>query len=343
MFDVIAIGTATRDVFLTSPLFKVLRDPKHLEKIGFKTGEAQCFALGAKVEVQKIAFATGGGAANAAVTFARQGFQAAVIARLGDDELGKTVVAGLKKEKVKPLVHFDKSLGTAYSTILISPDGERTILVYRGASEVFQKKEIPFRKLKAKWAYIVPGQIALSLMSDIVNHLKKNGVKIALNPSRHYLELGVERLKPIFNRLDAVIMNREEASYLTGVSYNNERGIFKKLDDVVPGIAVMTDGSRGAKVSDGKYLYSAGIFSAKGGSASGGKEKIVDRTGAGDAFGSGFVAGLMAKNDINFALRLAAANATSVVEHIGAQEGILTKSDFSKPRFKYLDLDVEPL
>jgi len=53
MFDVIAIGTATRDVFLISPLFKVLRDPKHLEKIGFKTGEAQCFALGAKVEVKK--------------------------------------------------------------------------------------------------------------------------------------------------------------------------------------------------------------------------------------------------------------------------------------------------
>ena len=71
--------------------------------------------------------------------------------------------------------------------------------------------------------------------------------------------------------------------------------------------------------------------------------KGVNTTGAGDAFGSGFVAGLMAKNDINFALRLAAANATSVVEHIGAQEGILTKSDFSKPRFKYLDLDVEPL
>jgi sugar/nucleoside kinase (ribokinase family) len=103
---------------------------------------------------------------------------------------------------------------------------------------------------------------------------------------------------------------------------------------LIDGIAVMTDGARGAIVSDGRYIYRAGIFKEK---------KLVDRTGAGDAFGSGFVAGFILKKDIHFALRLASANATSVVEKIGAQAGILRRKDFNLARWQYLDLDVEPL
>jgi len=66
MYDVITIGTATQDVFLKSRDFKVLKDER------FITGQAECFALGAKIEVPDIFFTTGGGATNAAVTFARQ-------------------------------------------------------------------------------------------------------------------------------------------------------------------------------------------------------------------------------------------------------------------------------
>src|SRR3989344_8581849 len=98
----------------------------------------------------------------------------------------------------------------------------------------------------------------------------------------------------------------------------------------------MTDGHKGVMVSDGHYVYKAGIFKEK---------KLVDRTGAGDAFGSAFTAGLMrcgiaAKNigsvkpsDVCFAIRLATANATSVVEHVGATEGALTKKGFANSRW----------
>src|SRR3989344_4010604 len=108
MFDVITIGTVTRDVFLTSPLFKVLRDQAHLEKIGFKTGEAECFALGSKIEVKKPVMTIGGGAANAAVTFSRQGFRTAAVLKIGDDESGDAIIKHLKKEKVAPLAVRDK-------------------------------------------------------------------------------------------------------------------------------------------------------------------------------------------------------------------------------------------
>ena len=334
MYDVITIGTATRDVFLTSPLFKVLRDPIHLKKIGFKTGEAECFALGSKINIDKPVLALGGGAVNTSITFSRQGFKTAALVRVGNDEFGESILKELKSERVTPIAVRDKKISTAYSTILLTPGGERTILVYRGASGDFQKKEVPLRNLRARWVFISPGTIALSIIQSMVSHLKKRETMIAMNPSKHYLKMGASKLKPLLKNLDVVIVNREEASYLTGLDYKQNRKIFKKFSDMVGGIAVMTDGAGGSFVSDGEYFYRAGIFKEK---------KLVDRTGAGDAFGSAFVAGLIQKRDICWALRLASANATSVIERVGAQEGVLRKKDFKKKRWQYLDLDVEPL
>ncbi len=147
--------------------------------------------------------------------------------------------------------------------------------------------------------------------------------------------MGIKKLKPILKKLDVVIVNREEAAELTGVDYDDERAIFRKFDKLIDdGIAVMTEGPRGSLVSDGRYMYRAGVYE---------EDELVDRTGAGDAFGSGFVVGMMRKNEINYALKLASANAMSVIEDIGAQTGLLGKTGFRKKRFKYLDLDLEPL
>jgi len=332
MVDVLTIGTATQDVFLRSNFFKVLRDPEHLEKMGFKTGEAECFAFGAKLEVQKPVFASGGGAHNAAVTFARQGLNTAALCKIGDDVVGDRIVNSLKEEHIVPIIIRDKNIGTGYSTILLAPGGERTILVYHGASGAFKKNDISSSKLSSRWAYIAPGATAFPILFSALTILKKRNTKIAINPSRFYLDMKKMDLHKILKLADVVIMNREEAAYMTDSRYTDEKGIFRKFDELIDGIAVVTDGRRGAIVSDGSYMYRAGVFEEK---------VMVDRTGAGDAFGSGFVAGLIQKNDVHFALRLAAANATSVVEHIGATEGILTKKDFLKKRWGFLNLDVE--
>lgn len=334
MFDVITIGTATRDIFLTSSLFKILKDPEHLKRLGFKTGEAECFAFGSKMEVEEPVFSVGGGAANTAVTFTRQGLRTAALMKVGNDLSGKAVSVELKTEGIAPLLAVDKKHGTGYSTILLAPGGERTILVYRGASEGLKRNEVPFSKLKAHWAYIAPGDIPLSVMEEIIARLKKNGVKIAMNPSKYYLSIPKKNMKKLFGELDVISVNREEAAYVTGAPYENERKIFHAFDEIVPGIAVVTDGPRGAMVSDGEFIYRSGIFKEK---------RIADRTGAGDAFGSGFVAGLLLKNDIHYALRLASANATSVVERVGGSAGALSQREFSKKRWAVLNLDVEKL
>lgn len=334
MFDVVTIGTITRDVFINSPLFKVVKERSHIETIGFTTGEAQCFALGSKIKISRPIFTGGGGAHNGALTFARHGLRTAIVGSVGDDLAGKEIIKSLKDENVRSFVKIDKKEGTGYSAILMAPGGERTVLVYRGATDALGEKDFPYEKMRAKWTYITPGEIPLSVIRTIIAKIKKHGGKIAMNPSKHYLSLKKGEIESLFASLDVVIMNREEASFCTGIPYREERKIFKQFDRIVPGIAVMTDGARGAAAFDGLYIYRAGIFREK---------SVVDRTGAGDAFGSGFVMGLIQKGDVGYALRLGAANATSVVESVGASAGILTGKGFLNPRWKNLELDVDRL
>lgn len=331
MLDVITLGTITNDLFLESKQFKPFHDSDFPKK-DFPTGNAECFALGSKIYIDSLSQYIGGDAANAAITFARQGLQTGFIGKLGTDAHTKSVQSYFKKEKVKLLSKTLSKKQTDTSIILLSPTGERTILVSRGASNDFLPKDIP--NVKAKWWYIAPGKISSSIILNLVKKIKKEHGKIAFNPSGYYIEHEIDVLKEICKSSDIVIVNREEGSKITGKSYEKIKDIFKAFDALVLGIAVLTDGSNGAFVSDGHMLYKAISFKEK---------QLADRTGAGDAFGSGFVAGFIQKNDIGYALRLACANATSVVEHIGAQQGILLRKEFLAPRWKFVDMDVESL
>jgi len=323
MFDVITFGSATQDVFLQSKDFKKIKEEKK-----FFTGKGICFTLGAKIPIEKIAFLTGGGGTNTAFTFKNQGFSVAYCGKVGDDFAGREIKKELEKKGISTdFLFFDKKTPTNFSVILSSRD-ERTILVYRGASSNLKKTEIPFSRLKAKWFYLAPlsGKLA-SLWETLVTFAKKNGIKVAVNPGNTQLSFKKEKLKKLLNLSDILILNQEEASLCTGLPYFKEKEIFQTLDRLVEGIVIMTKGPLGAVISDGKYIYEVGILKAK---------KIEDRTGCGDAFGSGFVAGIMKKErrkrklspeDIEYAIQLASANATSVIQKLGAKNGLLTKND----------------
>lgn len=314
MYDVITIGSVTKDVFLKSPDFKVVKDEN------FRSGRAGCFMLGTKLEVPKVAIASGGGGTNAAVGFARQGFKTACIGRVGNDSIGREVVDELKKEGIDTFFQIDKEHDTAYSTILVAEDGERTILEYRGSNDCISEKEIDWKNLKSKWVYIDSLASNLVLLGDILNWAKENNIKVAMNPGKRMINLGKEFHKYI-DGIDVFIANEDESAYIAGIEYKEERepDIFKELDKIVRGIIVMSKGPRGVEVSDGKKHYLAGIPDAP----------VIDRTGAGDAFGSGFVAGYIQSNgDIEYAIQLGTANATSVVQYFGAKAGLLKGGDF---------------
>lgn len=337
MYDVVTVGSATRDVLVKSKHFDVLRDPR------FITGVSLSFSLGSKIPIENIFFTTGGAGTNTAVTFGRHGFKVACMVRIGDDPGGGAVRKELISERVHTtLIQNDKQLPTAYSIILEPRGGERTILVYRGANNALSATGL--KKVKTHWIYLSSISANLNILSVAINKKKKDGTHIAWNPGSNDLALGLTKLKKYLNYIDVFIVNQEEASKLLGIPYKQERRIFKKFDEIIDGVAVMTMGPKGVVVSDGKTLWRAGIFKEK---------KIVDRTGAGDAFGSGFVSGLLRKKvlkskiiteeAIEEALRIGSANATSKVEMVGAKLGLLKKRNLNDKRWRVLKIKRQKL
>ncbi len=310
--DIIVIGSSTRDVLLASEGFKKINDPAS------PTNVSQCFPLGTKVEIKKIVFATGGGGANAAVTFARQGLQTACIGVIGSDFNGQDLLNTLNGEGVDTsyFIKHDDDF-TAYSVILVEKGGERTILSYKGEGQHFDVSKIPFEKLQSKWLYLDSLGGHYDLLEGAVNWAVANSVKLATNPGGKELEHGWDKLAPLLAKFSIVMMNQEEAARLTSIDYKDELAIFKKTDELIGGIFVMTKGPEGVVVSDGNNIYRAGVPNSP----------IVERTGAGDAFNSGFISEYIRSGDITKAIQFATANASSVVTQYGAVAGILKQGD----------------
>ncbi|MEK9152498.1 MAG: carbohydrate kinase family protein [Patescibacteria group bacterium] len=308
--DVITIGSATRDVFVKSGAFEV-----H-DSIRSASGLEGCFPLGAKIDLDEVVFETGGGATNSAVTFARLGHQVAIVSRVGRDANGDEVVRVLETEGVNTaFVQRDPKEQTAYSMIAVVGSGERTVLVYRGASKSIGHDQIPWHDLKPKWFYVTSLGGDIALMRRIADHAETVGAKIAWNPGAAELKRGLSGLKGIIKNVDIFNLNREEAAGLVGVGSDQLDYVMRQLCPLPRLAAVVTDGPNGAFACGKKVSFFANVIEVP----------RVNVTGAGDAFGSGLVAGLLKKDDVDFALRVAVWNATGVVQQMGAKKGILHK------------------
>ena len=339
MREILAIGGTTRDAFfeVDLPLTKWPKTP---------TGKALAIPFGEKFVAKEVYFTMGGNAANASITFARQGLRTAIFTKIGMDVSGDEVRRMWKKEGVDTRLVMTSDEPTKYS-IILSQGGERSIISYQGAINKFSFHDVPMKLLKSKWWYVtLPGE-SYKEFTGLLKYAKRAGVKVAMNPSyKHLYGPGRRELLKHLKELSFLVVNEGEAAQITGIPFKREKEVFKKLDELVPGVVAVTSGPKGVTVSDGNYIYRAGIFKNK---------KIVDRTGAGDAFGSGFVSGLIRKKEkfkggiskpenIEYAIRLASANATSVVEQLGGTEGALTRKEFDTgKRFRSLRIAKEKL
>ncbi len=323
MFDIITFGSATRDTFV-----KIEKNSyKILSKDSLKNGNFFCFPLGSKIFIEEISVSTGGGGTNTACAFVNQGFKTAYCGKIGDDKRGEAILEDLKKFKINTsLVKKTKNYLTAYSIIfsLFSAGqlkrAERTILLYRGACHFITKKDISFNRIKqAKWFYLAPlSGSAVVIFEPLVKFAKENNIKVASNLGKTQLELDKKILNPILKQIDILILNLEEASLLSGEK--EEKKIIKKINQVFNGVLVITKGREGSIVYDGKKLYQAKAPAVS----------VVEKTGAGDAFASGFLSGLLKKNNLKYAIQLATANAISCIQKIGAKNGLLKKGQWGK-------------
>ncbi|MGC8776221.1 MAG: carbohydrate kinase family protein [Minisyncoccia bacterium] len=340
MIDVFAIGSTTFDNFLEIDSKTMFWDKVPSQK-------ALVFPFGEKIEIKNIYSFIGGNSANASITFSRQGFKTGCVAKIGKDIWADFILKKLIAEKVNiKFILQEKNIQTAYSILLLQ-NGERTILSYHGASNYLKLNDLNLNQLKSKWWYVSLSGQSYKIFNSLVNFAYKNNIALAFNPSGFHLIKDKESILKNLEKISVLILNEEEASVLTGISWQKEKEVFKKLDKLMPGILIVTGGKKGATISDGKYVYRSGIFKEK---------KLIDRTGAGDAYGSGFISGLMHKNigfknigdikpeDVLYAIKLAAANSTAVIEHIGASVGSLTFNQFKQEkRFKNLKVKIEKI
>ena len=301
---IICIGGASQDVFLTGKSLAAKRDVRTMASV-------EQFPLGAKIAIDEVHYATGGDATNAAVTFARHGLKTSFVGKIGRDVAGAEIIRVLKREGVETsqVVMSDK-LGTPYSTILVAPSGERVILNYAGAARELAAKEIDWPGLKADWFYVASMHGNFELLEKIVTYAKHNDIKVAYVPSKADLARPKKIIK-LLPDIDALLANTDELKLLFGAQDT------KDLMLTTIGAChyvVATDGPNGVYVSDSDRIYQAPSYK---------KVKVVDRTGAGDAFGSGFISVIASGGSLADAITFGSANATSVVQQYGAKAGIL--------------------
>ena len=322
MYDVITVGSATIDVFARtrfSELIKII-DPK---------GEKDFLAYpsGSKILIDELEFTTGGGGTNTAVALSRLGHKVAFLGKLGEGTNSDFIYKNLKKEKIDLLcAHGEGNAG--YSVILDTLEHDRTILTYKGINDELGYNEVPYKKLKTKWFYFcaMMGESFYTL-ERLAEFAQQNKVKVAFNPSTYLAEKGSRHLRQIINKTELLILNKEEACLLVGEE--SIENLLFKLKSLGPKIVVITDGKNDLHAIDDKYVYTARPLMIK----------VVDATGAGDAFSASFLSGILRKNDIEFAIKLGITNAQSVITHYGAKNILLTYKEAMK-QMKKLKIKV---
>jgi len=307
MYDVITVGSATVDAFAYTERSKVIKVEKRAKEQDFIA-----YPSGTKILLNRLLFMTGGGGTNTAVAFSRLGLKTAFLGSIGSDGHGNAIVKELKNEKVDFIGQRSKKEASGFSIILDSIEHDRTILVFLGANKSLQLSDINMGKVTAKWFYFssMVGK-SYKAIEELSRHAKKNGINIAFNSGSYLVGKGKKYLSRVLFSTRILFLNKEEAEALVG--NGDIPGMMQKLHKLGPEIITITNGREGAYASDGKSLYFAPAH----------KIKVVETTGAGDAFASGFLAGFIKKNDIKFGLKLGIANAESVLSYYGAKNRLL--------------------
>jgi sugar/nucleoside kinase (ribokinase family) len=311
-YDIITFGSAARDIFLRAQQFLIS---------GFRFDYIKKKILlpyGLKVDIDKIHFHSGGGGTNTAATFTSQGLKTAYCGVIGKDIEGEAVLEEIKKKGIDINFVFKTDKKSTNSSVIFSTPKERTILVYKGASQTLDEKQIPWSKIKkTRWFYLAPFSGRLfRLFGKLVDFAKDNQIKVMANPGSSQLKLSPKILKPTLEKVDILLLNQEEGQILVRDSSSQGERLVKKIKKIFPGVLIITDGENRVLITEGKFLYLALPL----------KRRVLDKTGAGDAFGAGFLSAyIRSKGDIIDSVQLAIANSASCIGKWGAKEGVLKK------------------
>ncbi len=309
--DVISIGDIVTDAFI-----KLIEDQAQIIEKDDKRLIAMEF--GSKIPYDHVQIVEAvGNAANAAVSFARLGLNSAFVTNVGNDSYGRDMIESLNENEVDTrFIKINHNKKSNYHYVLWYKD-ERTILIKHEEYDYhwphITPKELP------RWVYFSSiSEHAMDYHDQIADWLDDNiDIKFAFQPGTFQMEAGVHRLHRLYKRCEVLILNREEAVIVGGGNHEDINDLFDKLHEIGPRTVVITDGPSGAYASNGSVRLKMPLYPDPA--------PPTDRTGAGDAFASTFVAAFAKGQDIEGALMWAPINSMSVVQSVGAQAGLLSE------------------
>lgn len=301
-YDIISVGSGLVDAFVDTGVKE--------------SSKGICFPSGTKIKVENIIFSVGGGGINSAASFSRLGLKTGFLGKVGFGNNADIILRELNRMKVDFIGVQTKSEHTGYSIVLETDKKHRTILTFKGSSDDLKFSEIKKKNLSGKWFHFTSmSGDSFETQNKIADYAVKNKIPISFNPSSYQVRGGINQIKHIVKNSFVITMNKEEAEELIG-----KKDPWRKLHNLGAEIVVITNGEFPGTVYDGKTLYK---FYPN-------KIKAAECTGAGDSFSSGFVASYIKTKDIEKSIKIAMANAESVIMKRGANNGVLSWNEALK-------------
>lgn len=316
MARIVSLGSALQDIYLID------HDDLRPTEIGSAAILGKIL-VGSKVDIDKLCYEVGGGGINSAITFSRYGHEAIFMGNVASDQAGQAVFRELDAEGIdSSYVDYNASKATGSSVVLLdSKSGERTILTYRGASEKFDNFSADDLDLiQPDWLYTTTLRGDMDTCLKFFEKAHEIGAKVMFNPGVKEL-CEKKKLIGLLEDVDVLLVNKSEAAEIVPGAILTE--LLYHLNGYVP-VVIITDGPMGGIAGNRETgeVYRFGIYE---------DVKIRDATGAGDAFGSGFLAKFADGKSFRQSLIFASANSTAVVTKIGANRGILNGTEELHP------------
>ncbi len=314
--DVLCVGNAIIDVFVILHKLQKFSYDKFSNQISFPLGE--------KIPLEEYKLCLGGNACNVSVGLSRLGLQTALAAGIGDDEFSERIVKGLSKENVDQKFIKKHHEETPHFNVILSYQGERTILEEKDIHRV----ELEIEDLSPKFIYLTSFNGDWKNTYDKIFSLNSNSL-IGFNPGTRQLAENLEEIRQFLPKIEILFVNLEETKRLTGDDNPDVKAQLKKLKDFGSRVVSITDGANGSYALD----KSGEVFQM---SSLG--DPPVERTGAGDSYATGFIYGYVNGRGVSECMKLGSLNANSVIKKVGAQDGLLTKEEIEQKVSEYSDL-----
>lgn len=316
-YDVLTIGDAKLDAFLTiaenNPKVRLNERSKEL-----------CFKHGEKISVEHTRFSLGGNAANVAVGLSRLEVKATIAAEIGDDEFALKIVNTLGREHIdRGFIHQKHGQESSFS-VAINFQGDRTLF----SEHVKRDHDFHYDTAKLSWIYLTSlGEEWTKPYEKAIAYVSNTSAKLAFNPGTRQLAKKTAVIEDALKHTTILFVNKEEAQLLVSEyvtdktpSHDIEK-LAKALSTIGPKIVVITDGKNGSNVLDqDRHFYHQDTIPSI----------VVERTGAGDAFATGFMGAMIHNLSTKEALKWGSINAASVIGSIGAEEGLLKKEEMEQ-------------